>query len=135
MLGAVLVLVFIAIAFVYAQVEIAVRSIQFDLHLIGESVYEARTKNGRWPARTEELEGTAYLALPHRRAMLEDKVFIVVFNQELASDPKDNGHRVLAYDNRSLLSRLGRVWVCRGDLSVDYVKTEELQRLSKANKH
>jgi hypothetical protein len=67
--------------------------------------------------------------------MLEDKVFIVVFNQELASDPKDNEQRVLAYDNRSLLSRLGRVWICRGDLSVDYVKTEELQQLLKANKH
>ena len=40
-----------------------------------------------------------------------------------------NRHRVLAYDNSSLLSRFGRVWVCRGDLRVEYIETEELQRL------
>ena len=55
--GGVLVLALIAIAFVYAQIDIAASSIQFDLR-----------KNGQWPARIEDLDGTAYPALPHRRA-------------------------------------------------------------------
>ena len=41
----------LAIAFVAAQVDIATKSIQFDLRKIGESVYEAHSKSGKWPAQ------------------------------------------------------------------------------------
>jgi len=58
--SAVLVIGFVAIAFVYAQVDIATKSIQFDLRRIGESIYEAKSKTVRWPARIADLEGTVY---------------------------------------------------------------------------
>ena len=130
----VMVLALIAIAYVHAQMDIASSAIQFDLRMIGESLYEARAKNGVWPARIEDLSATAYLALPHRKAMLENGVFVVVWHENLAPNPEANGQRVLAYDNKSLLPRFGRVWVCRGDLRVEYVEAEELQRLLKINR-
>jgi hypothetical protein len=118
-----------AIALAYAQVDVAIKSIEFDLRTIGESVYEARAKTGKWPAAIEDLEGTAYLALPHRKALLEQGRYVVVAPQDLDPDPRRNRGRVLAYDNASLLSRFGRVWVCRGDLRVEYMDTDELNAL------
>jgi hypothetical protein len=44
-------------AFVYAEIDIATKSIQFDLRKIGASVYEARWKSGQWPAQIADLEG------------------------------------------------------------------------------
>jgi hypothetical protein len=125
-LGGVLVLVVVGLAFLYGQLDVASKSIQFDLKLIGRSVYEARTKNGTWPARIEDLAGTEYLKLPHRRTMLEEGRFVVVWRQDLNPNPEDNRDRVLAYDNSSLLSRFGNVWVCRGDLRVVYMDADEL---------
>ena len=46
-LSVVLVIAGVGVAFVYAQVDIATKSIQFDLRKIGESVYEARFKSGK----------------------------------------------------------------------------------------
>ena len=40
MLSAILTLAAVALAFAYAQIDIATKSIQFDLRKIGESVYE-----------------------------------------------------------------------------------------------
>jgi hypothetical protein len=124
-----LVVVAAAMAFVYAQVEIATTSIQFDLRKIGESVYEARAKSGKWPAQIEDLAGTEYLQMPHRRALLEEGHFVVVWHQDLDPNPSANRNRVLAYDNGSLLSRLGRVWACRGDLRVERLHPEEARLL------
>jgi hypothetical protein len=126
-----LVLSGLAIAFVYAQVNIAIKSIQFDLRTIGKSVYEARAKKGKWPARIEDLDGTEYLRLPYRKAMLEQRAFVVVVQQDLDPNPEENRGRVLAYDNSSLLSRFGRVWVCGGDLHIEYMDADELNGLLK----
>ena len=51
-----LVLVLCVIVTMYGLLHVAAGSIQFDLRLIGASVYEAHTKNGRWPARVEDLK-------------------------------------------------------------------------------
>jgi hypothetical protein len=127
--SAVLVLAAAAIAFIYAQVEIATKSIQFDLRKIGESVYEARSKNGHWPAQIEDLDGTEYLKMPHRRTMLEQGLFVVVWQQNLEVNPEANRNRVLAYDNNSLLSRFGKVWVCRGDLRIERISADQIPTL------
>jgi hypothetical protein len=120
----------VAIAFVYAQGEIATKSIQFDLRKIGESVYEARSKNGKWPAQIADLEETEYLKTPHRRTMLEEGAFVIVWQQDLDPNPEANRSRVLVYDNSSLLSRFGRVWVCRGDLRIERISTKEMLALN-----
>ena len=119
-----------AIAFVYAQAQIATKSIQFDLRKIGESVYEARSKNGKWPAQIADLEETKYLKMPHRRTMLEEGAFVIVWQQDLDPNPDLNRSRVLVYDNSSLLSRFGRVWVCRGDLRIERISTKEMLALN-----
>src|SRR5262245_47043073 len=119
-----------AIAFLYGQSDVAISSIKFDLRKIGESVYEAHFKTGKWPAKIEDLEGTEYLRMPYRRSMLEKGAFIVVWQQDLNADPSANKDRILAYDNASLFSRLGWVWACRGDLSIERIDAETVRRLN-----
>ena len=129
-LSAVAVIATLAIAFVYAQVDIATKSIQFDLRKIGESVYEVYSKSGKWPVQIADLEGTEYLKMPHRRTMLEEGVFIVVWQEDLDPNPAANANRVLAYDNSSLLSRFGSAWVCRGDLRIERMSAKEMRALN-----
>jgi hypothetical protein len=119
-----------AAAFVYAQVDIATKSIQFDLRKIGQSVYEAHSKTGKWPAQIADLEGAEYLKMPHRRTMLQEGAFVVVWQQDLDLNPEANANRVLAYDNSSLLSRFGRVWVCLGDLRIERMGAKEMRALN-----
>ena len=64
--------------------------------------------------------------MPYRRKVLEDKHFVIVWPDDLDSTPAANRGRILAYDNGSLFSRLGRIWVCRGDLSLERLSPEEL---------
>ena len=124
------VIVAFAVAFVYAQVDIATKSIQFDLRKIGESVYEAHSRSGKWPAQIADLAETEYLKMPYRRTMLEEGAFVVVWQQDLDPNREVNANRVLAYDNSSLLSRFGRVWVCRGDLRIERIGANELRALN-----
>lgn len=112
----------VGIAFVYAQTDIAVQSIRFDLRKIGESIYEAHRKNGRWPDKIADLEGTEYLNMPYRKVALEQGVFVVIWATELDPDPAANRDRLLAYSNGGLLGRLGFVWGCRGDLSIERLR-------------
>lgn len=129
-LSAVAVIVAFAVAFVVAQVGIATKSIQFDLRKIGECVYEAHSRSGKWPAQIADLGETEYLKMPHRRTMLDEGVFVVVWQEDLDPNPAVNAHRVLAYDNSSLLSRFGGVWVCRGDLRTERMSTKEMRVLN-----
>jgi len=129
-LSLVAVIVGLAVAFVYAEVDIATKSIQFDLRKIGESVYETHSKSGKWPAQIADLEGTEYLKMPHRRTMLEEGAFVVVWQQDLDPNPEVNANRVLAYDNSSLLSRFGSVWVCRGDLRIEQMSAKDMRALN-----
>ena len=114
------------------RTDMARQSIQLDLHFIGRSIYEAHQKNGRWPTRIADLDGTEYLNMPYRKGLLEEGNFVVVWQQDLAPKPAANRERVLAYDNRSLLSRFGNVWVVRGDLRVEHMDRDELNELLEA---
>ena len=129
-LSAMAVIVAFALAFVYTQVDIANKSMQFDLRKIGESVYEAHSKSGKWPAQIADLAGTEFLKMPHRKTMLEEGVFVVVWQEDLDPNPAVNTNRVLAYDNSSLVSRFGRVWVCRGDLHIERMSAKDMQALN-----
>jgi len=129
-LSLVAVIVGLAVAFVYAEVDIATKSIQFDLRKIGESVYETHSKSGKWPAQIADLEGTEYLKMPHRRTMLDEGVFGVVWQEDLDPNQAVNANRVLAYDNSSLLSRFGSVWVCRGDLRIEQMCAKDMRALN-----
>jgi hypothetical protein len=62
--------------------------------------------------------------------MLEEGTFVVVRQQDLDPNPEANRNRVLVYDNNSLLSRFGRVWVCRGDLRIEPMSNKEMLALN-----
>ena len=62
--------------------------------------------------------------------MLEDGVFVVVWQPDLDLDPQANRNRILAYDNGSLFSRLGWIWVCRGDLRIERMGARQLAELT-----
>ncbi len=129
-LWAVSIVAAIAIVFLYGQIDVATKSIEFDLRKIGESLYEARSKTGKWPAEIADLEGTEYLKMPHRKALLENGLFVVVWQQDLDPNPEANRNRVLAYDNGSLLSRFGSVLVCRGDLRIERMNADDVRPLN-----
>jgi arylamine N-acetyltransferase len=65
------VLVVGTIGFLYGTTDVARKSIQFDLRKIGESIYEAHSKTGKWPAKIADFEGTEYLE-PHVFADYEE---------------------------------------------------------------
>jgi hypothetical protein len=119
-------------AFLYDVADTAEHSIRFDLGSIGRSVYEARQKNGKWPARIADLAGTQYLKMPHRKELLERGNFVIVWQEDLKPQPEMNRGRVLAYDNRSMLSWFSTVWTVRGDLRVESMDRNQLNALLKA---
>jgi hypothetical protein len=126
---AVTVLIGLAAAFAYGQIEVATQSIQFDLRSIGKSIYEARARSGRWPTKVSDLEGTEYLQMPRRKTVLDERVYVIVWREDLDSRPEANADRILAYDNRSLLTRFGVVWACRGDLRIERLRPDEIAAL------
>jgi hypothetical protein len=105
---------------------VAADSIRFDLTKIGQSIYEAHTRSGHWPSQVSDIEGTAYLRMPYRKAALEDGLFKVVWHTDLDTNPSLNRNRVLAYSNGGLLARVGLVWACYGDLRVERIGRREL---------
>lgn len=117
------------LALTAGSANVARESIQFDLRTIGESIYEAHARTGRWPARVGDLEGTACLRMPYRRDLLDRGAFVVVWQPDLAPDPTANRERILVYDNTSVFARLGWIWACRGDLSIDRISTRDAAAL------
>lgn len=115
-----------ALAFAYGQLEVARDSIRFDLQKIGSSIYEARSRTGKWPNRISDLDGTEYLRMPYRKGILESGVFVIVWHDDLDPNPAANRDRILAYSNGGLLARLGLIWACRGDLHVERIRRQDL---------
>ena len=120
-----------AFSYLYGTTDVAITSIKFDLRKIGESIYQAHSKTGKWPSQIADLEGTEYLNMPYRRDMLARRMFVIVWQPDLQTDPNQNRNRILAYDNGSLFSRLGWVWVCRGDLSIGRMSSEDRRQLNR----
>jgi hypothetical protein len=112
------------------------QAIQLHLRLVGSSIYEFHKNTGRWPERAEDLAGTSLpVRSPYWKQLLDAGTVVVVWPKGLKPEPKENAGVVLTYDNGGLFARLGRVWVCWGDLRTEYVKAEELRsKLQPVNK-
>jgi hypothetical protein len=101
-------------------------AIQYWLKTYGESVYEYRSKTGRWPVGLDDLGETT---LPVRFPLWRETAnnVVMVWPKELKTDSKENGGVLLAYYNGGLLSKMGRRWVCWGDLRTEYLPEQELK--------
>jgi hypothetical protein len=103
-------------------------AIRLHLKLTAASIYELHNTAGRWPKSAGDL---ALTSLPQRspywRTLIENGSVAIVWRSDLKPDPEDNAGLVMTYNNVGLFSKLGRVWVCWGDLRTEYVKEEELR--------
>src|SRR6266545_4477390 len=86
--------------------------------------------NNRLTAKKTRMHDLAATSLPQTspywRSLIDNGSVAVVWDNDLKPDPKDNASLVMTYNNAGLFSKLGRVWVCWGDLRTDYVKEEVL---------
>ncbi len=103
-------------------------AIRLHLRLTASSIYEFHTATGRWPTATDDLAATSLpQRSPYWRTLIQNGSVAIVWRSDLKPNPKDNASLVMTYNNAGLFSKLGRVWVCWGDLRTEYVKEEELR--------
>jgi hypothetical protein len=104
---------------------IAQQAMQFQLKLFGSAMYEYHSAAGQWPASLDDLAQTS---LPKRSAVWRQTAGTMVFlwPKDLKPDPKDNADVLLAYNNAGLFNKLGRVWVCWGDLRTEHLRERDL---------
>ena len=82
------------------------QSIQYQLQMIGSSIYEFHTRTGRWPAELDDLAATSLQQRSYNwRLWLPP--FVILWRSDLKPDPKDNAMIVLAYHNAGLLADMG----------------------------
>jgi hypothetical protein len=108
--------------------DVAREAVCLHLRLTGASVYEYRTRFGRWPTRTDDLAQTTLPAMsPYWRYQLDEGLIVVMWPTGWEPAPKGNAGRVLAYYAKGLISERGRMWVCWGDLRTEYVEADALR--------
>ena len=105
------------------------RSVQADLRLYGEGIYEYHALTGKWPSKIDDLACTS---LPRRyphwwKAQLGIEADVIVKPKDRKPDPKENGRVILVYHNKGLDAEMGRMWVCWGDLRTECITLDELQ--------
>ena len=105
---------------------VAHEAMQYQLKLFGSAMYEYHSATGRWPAGLEDLAQTS---LPQRSYvwMQTARTFVFLWPKDLNPNPKDNAGVLLAYDPSGLFNRLGRVWVCWGDLRTEHMRERDLR--------
>jgi hypothetical protein len=103
------------------------RAIRLHLQLVCAGIYESHSKTGRWPERFEDLADTTLAHRVPNWRMVESQTIVVLWRADLKPDPKDNARVILAYYNKGLFSKLGRMWVCWGDLRTEYLKADEVR--------
>jgi len=112
----------------FSRASIPHEAIQLHLRLTASSIYEFHKATGRWPKVADDLASTSLAQTsPYWRTLIDNGSVAVVWNSDLKPDPKDNASLLLTYNNAGLFSKLGRVWVCWGDLRTEYVKEEDLR--------
>ena len=102
------------------------QAIRLHLRLVCAGIYEYHSKTGRWPTRFDDLAETSLAQKVPNWRMVEPQTIVVLWRDDLKPDPKDNAAVILAYYNKGLFSRLGRMWVCWGDLRTEYLKADEI---------
>jgi hypothetical protein len=107
---------------------IAHMAMQQQLKLFGSAMYEYHLATGRWPQRLDDLERTS---LPLKNHLWRETAptIVLLWPQDLRPDPNDNAGVLLAYRQAGLFNRLGRVWVCWGDLRTEHIPQERLRTL------
>lgn len=105
---------------------VANQAMQYQLKLFGSAMYEYRSASGRWPASLDDLAQTS---LSQRSYLWRQTASTIMFlwPKDLKPDPKDNARVLLAYDNAGLFNKLGRVWVCWGDLRTEHMRERDLR--------
>ena len=115
--------------------DVAHQVIRIWLEHFGSSIYEYYSQSGRWPSQTDDLAKTSLPQLcRYWKQTLGDESIVVVWHKNLKAEPKDNAGLILACHNKGLYARLGRVWVCWGDLRTGYIKIEDLRASLQTNK-
>ena len=108
--------------------DLAHESVRLQLNLIGSSFYEFQAAQGKWPAQNDDLAKTSLPATsPYWKYELDEELIVIVWDNTLKPNPKQNADRILAYYNKGLISEQGRSWVCWGDLRTEYIKTDDLR--------
>jgi hypothetical protein len=103
------------------------QSIQVWLRYYSAAIYEYHSKTGQWPSQIDDIAKTSLpLRLRYWRQMVDDGTIVIVWHKHLKSEPKDNASQILAYHNKGVYARLGRVWVCWGDLRTEYIRKAAL---------
>jgi len=126
--GGIAVLLLVTFAHFYSLSDISHQAIRLHLRLIGSSIYEYHSRTGQWPSRVEDLAETSLpRQSPYWKVMIDSGTNVVVWQDDLKPDPKDNADLILAYHNRGLLAWLGPHLVCLGDLRTEYITTQQLR--------
>ncbi|MBV9623135.1 MAG: hypothetical protein JOZ14_04055 [Acidobacteria bacterium] len=101
-------------------------SINDQLKFFGAAMYEYESTTGHWPQNVNDLAETS---LPRRSHVWRQTAGAIVFlwPQDLKPESKENANVLLAYWNAGLFSKLGRIWVCWGDLHTERLKHSELR--------
>jgi hypothetical protein len=101
-------------------------AMQDQLKLFGAAAYEYHASTGRWPSSLDDLAQTS---LPVKSPVWRQSARPIVFlwPQNLKPDPKDNSAILFAYYPGGLFNKLGRVWVCWGDLRTEHMPEKELR--------
>jgi hypothetical protein len=103
-------------------------TIRLHLRLTASSIYEFHRATGRWPTTADDLASTSLPQIsPYWKTLIDNDNVSIVWRSDLKPDPKDNAALMLTYNRTGLFPKLGRVWVCWGDLRTEYIKEEELQ--------
>jgi hypothetical protein len=104
------------------------QTIRLHLRLTASSIYDFHNRTGRWPTVADELATTSLPHIsPYWKTLIEDGTVAIVWRTDLKPDPKDNAALVMTYNSNGLFPKLGRLWICWGDLRTEYVKEEELR--------
>ena len=101
-------------------------SMSDQLKLFASAIYEFRETTGRWPATLSDLEKTS---LPAKNPYWKQSAvpLEILWPKDLKPDPKDNSSVLLIYFTGGLFNRLGRVWVCWGDLRTEHLPEADLR--------
>jgi hypothetical protein len=108
--------------------DLAHESVRLHLKRVGASIYEYHARTGNWPSRLDDLAETSLASVPRNwRAPFDNGSVVIVWHDDLKSDPKKNASVILAYHNKGLIAQLGRHWVCWGDLRTEYITDDKLK--------
>ena len=104
------------------------QTIRLHLRLAASSIYEFHNRTGRWPTAADDLATTSLPQIsPYWKTLIENGTVAIVWRTDLKPDPSDNGAAVLTYNSAGLFPKMGRIWVCWGDLRTEYVNEENLR--------